>query len=132
MLPKYIRIGPKIAHQVVYNIEQTRSCNFKEWLVACGIPKIGPQKAETIARNRGTFSDFITLAEDETKMAAIIGSTLAKSLCGWVRIMRHFWSRLLALIFNLPRKTTHCHYLGLFLFLLGNITYLLERWLPNA
>lgn len=84
LLYKYINIGPKKAHQVVRNIEKTRTCAFHCWLNACGIPKIGTQKAVTIARNVGNFSEFLNLATQETKIAAQIGPKLARSFCVWV------------------------------------------------
>lgn len=45
-LETYINIGPKTAKTVVENIANTRYCQLKDWIVACGF--LGPQTAETL------------------------------------------------------------------------------------
>lgn len=82
-LTRYINVGEKTAYQVVQNIQATRSCKFKDWLVACGIPRIGPHTAAVLASKIYMFLDFVNLVYEEERLSVALGPQTASSFCSW-------------------------------------------------
>ena len=102
-------VGPKKAKQVVQNIQSTRQCQLKDWLVACGIPKMGPQTANLIAQNVYCFSDFQNLPTQKIKLTAQIGPTLAKSFCEWMSANPSFLEAFASFEFQLTPRASLVH-----------------------
>nr|AYC63948.1 hypothetical protein [Flabellia petiolata] len=82
-LVKYINIGPKTALQVVSNIQKTRSCAFQKWVVACGIPNIGPQTAKILTHYIPSVEALLNF-QNQPPFDAILGNVTTQQLLSWV------------------------------------------------
>ena len=73
-------VGEKTSKKIINNIQVTKKCAFTDWLVACGIPQIGPQNGKLISNVVNSLEEFVNLVEQEELLINLLGKRTAKVL----------------------------------------------------
>nr|AOP19040.1 hypothetical protein [Halimeda discoidea] len=63
-------VGEKTSKKIINNIQVTKKCAFTDWLVACGIPQIGPQHGKLISNVVNSLEEFVNLVEQIEELIA--------------------------------------------------------------
>ncbi|MFY2490419.1 hypothetical protein, partial [Escherichia coli] len=58
-----LNAGEKRAQKIIKNIQETQTCDFKNWVLAFGFLNIGPQKAQALCENITSFNGTCTFSK---------------------------------------------------------------------
>ena len=86
-----VNVGVKTAKSICMNIQTTRTAEFQDWLVACGIPSIGLGVVKDSASSIPTIHELVHLSDATIqKITVTLGDGKAQKIQCWVQQNRHW------------------------------------------
>lgn len=86
-----VSVGEKTAESICTNIKKTRTAEFQDWLVACGIPSIGLGFVKDLIKIIPTIHELVHLSDATIqKITVTLGDVQAQKIQCWVLQNRHW------------------------------------------